>query len=69
MDLFDKKLSLSEALHYSSILDGNGIDTDVLMVYNSMQVPMWNPMMKDPETHLLNNQNFQNAQKRFLSEH
>ena len=63
MDLFNKKLSLADALHYNSIIDGNGFDNDLLMVYNGLNTPMWTPDMPSPETKILNNQqNTQNTQ-------
>ena len=59
MDLFDKKLSLNDVMHYNSILDGNGFDTDLLMLHNGLNTPMWRPGMPDPEITATNN--FQNA--------
>ena len=37
MDLFSRKLKLQEALHYHSILDNGGIDTDVLLVHQALK--------------------------------
>jgi hypothetical protein len=42
MDLFDKKLSLKELLHYNNILDDGGVDTDILLIHNSMNCKPWN---------------------------
>ena len=38
MDLFNgKKLSMNEALHYNSILDNGGVDTDILLVHQALK--------------------------------
>ena len=52
MDLFNKKLTLTDAMHYNSILDNGGIDTDVLLLWNSMNNE-WKPGMADPTTKII----------------
>ena len=44
MSLFSEKLSLDQILHLDSILDGKGMDTDLLAIHNALNQKPWNPM-------------------------
>ena len=39
MNLFNKKLTFDEIMHYNSILDGNGMDVETLLVHNALHPP------------------------------
>lgn len=61
MDLFSKKLTINEAMHYNAILDDGGLDTDLLMVFNGLNTPTWTPNMPDPTLTLT--KDYQKAQE------
>ena len=48
MDLFNRKLTISEAQHYNSILDNGSVDTDVLLLHRAMKTKPWQPNMRNP---------------------
>ena len=48
MSLFNQNLSFEELLHYDSIIDGKGIDTDVLLLQQSLQQPKFDPFNQHP---------------------
>ena len=53
LDLFGKKLSMSEVLHYNSILDSGGLDNDVLFLHYALkQDDNWAVGDPDPASEL-----------------
>ena len=43
MNLFNKQLTTSELMHFNSIMDGKGMDTDIMLLQQSLSQPIWNP--------------------------
>jgi hypothetical protein len=54
MDLFNKELTISEAIHYNSILDNGTVDTDLLLLNSSLNTPHWQPGDGDPFDSFMN---------------
>jgi hypothetical protein len=54
MNLFNKELTVSEAMHYNSILDNVTVDTDLLVLQSSLNTPSWTPGSADPFVQYMN---------------
>jgi hypothetical protein len=54
MDLFNKELTVSEAMHYNSILDNGTVDTDLLVLQSSLNTHSWTPGSADPFVQYMN---------------
>ena len=53
LDLFGKKLSMAEVMHYNSILNSGGLDNDVLFLHYALkQNDKWSPGEPDPVSQL-----------------
>lgn len=48
MNLFNQDLSFEQLLHYDSIIDGKGMDSDVLLLQQALHQPTYNPFNQQP---------------------